>query len=104
MAGYRLVCVTTMIMKCIAIILKSVKHKYEIIGFLALNSACCGVSRMKKFVEIWLQLHQFVHYETVYFLFYYTLYPHIISLTVYEYQICQYHQKEQLLEDKSDNN
>jgi len=36
---------------------------------------------MKKFAEIWLQLHRFVHYEIVYFLLYYTLYWHIFSLT-----------------------
>ena len=37
---------------------------------------------MKKFAEIWLQLHQFVHYEIVYFLLYYTLYSHIFSLKI----------------------
>jgi len=38
-------------------------------------------NHMKKFAEIWLQLYRFVHYETVYFLLYYTLYWHIFSLT-----------------------
>ena len=37
---------------------------------------------MKKLVEIWLQLHWFVHYEIVYFLLYYILYSHIFSLIV----------------------
>jgi len=57
------------------------------------------VIRMKKFAEIWLQLHRFVHYETVYF-YCITLYTDISFHSQDEYQIRRYHQKEQLLEDK----
>ena len=37
---------------------------------------------IKKFTKIWLQLHQFVHYEIVYFFLFYTLHSHIFSLAV----------------------
>jgi len=56
-----------------------------------------GLNNMKKFAEIWLQLHRFVHYETVYCI---TLNTDISFHSQDEYQIRSYHQKEQILEDK----
>ena len=73
-------------------------------------TTCCGHyssklrgvdigKHIKKFAEIWLQLHQFVHYKLHSFYCIDTLYSHIFSLKT-QISDHKYHEKEQLLANR----